>query len=513
VALRFLLQPEGLGGTPLILPLRREARAIAHLDHENIVRIFDVSELTGAPEEPSVPCLVMERLEGESLEALLRREKPLGLRRSLEIMSAVAAGLAHAHERGIVHRDLKPSNVFITRQGTVKLLDFGLAHLLAGGGSPLPHLPTAGTPSYMAPEQWRGEKQDARTDVWSAGVMLFEMLTGRQPYTNASQEVLRLRVLSPEPVPSVRARIPELPEEVEALVAAALAKDPQRRLPSAQELREQLRLLLHWWARAEQGEGGLVLITGEAGIGKSRLIQELRDRVSPESSVRLRCQCWSQFNNSSFYPIIEMLQHLFHLDPEGMPQQNQRALEVQLGKFGMAPERMALVASFLSLPIKENFPVLQLSPERQKERTFEALADLLLRIAREKPVLGGVEDLHWADPSTLTLLGYLMEKLEHSRVLLVLVVTTPRRDSTQDRTRGDGGPRHAKSHHPRARLRWIRCTGLVSILRRCHGGAGGQSLPGVRALLPQHAHGQRVDPCPDARKVAVQVTGSSGHPV
>ena len=654
VALKFLLQPEGLGGTPLILPLRREARAIAHLDHENIVRIFDVSELTGAPEEPSVPCLVMERLEGESLEALLRRERPLGLRRSLEIMSAVAAGLAHAHERGIVHRDLKPSNVFITRQGTVKLLDFGLAHLLAGGGSPLPHLPTAGTPSYMAPEQWRGEKQDARTDVWSAGVMLFEMLTGRQPYTNASLEALRLRVLSPEPVPSVRTRMPELPEEVEALVAAALAKEPQRRLPSAQELREQLRLLeerlgpwreepralaperrqvtlvscklaglgglaqaldaedlseleaafhqscseiiqqhggsmttclgdavlacfgypvaqeedsehavragmalsrllpqvlrtrlphpslgtlavcvglhtemvafddilpelrgrtptiqgeapriavwlarqaglnevllsdtshtlvqrsfdaerlgirtfeglagerkvecwrvvrarkavfrfdralaigtlsplvdrkremeqlLHWWARAEQGEGGLVLITGEAGIGKSRLIQELRDRVSPESSVRLRCQCWSQFNNSSFYPIIEMLQHLFHLDPEGMPQQNLRALEVQLRKFEMAPERMALIASFLSLPIKENFPVLQLSPERQKERTFEALADLLLRIAREKPVLGVVEDLHWADPSTLTLLGYLMEKLEHSRVLLVL---------------------------------------------------------------------------------------------
>jgi serine/threonine protein kinase/tetratricopeptide (TPR) repeat protein len=669
VALKFLLRPEGLGGTPLISLLRREARAIAHLDHENIVRIFDVSELAGASKEPGVPCLVMERLEGESLGALLQREKPLGLRRSLEIMSAVAAGLAHAHERGIVHRDLKPSNVFITRQGTVKLLDFGLAHLLAVGGSPLPHQPTAGTPSYMAPEQWRGEKQDARTDVWAAGVMLFEMLTGRQPYTYVPLDVLRQRVMSPEPVPSVRTRMPELPAEVEALVASALAKEPQRRLPSAQELREQLRLLeerlgpwreephalaperrqvtlvscklaglgglaegldaedlseleaafhqssseiiqrhggsmttcvgdavlacfgypvakeedsehavragmalsrslpevlrkqlphlslgtlavcvglhtetvafddilpelrgrtptiqgeapriavwlagqagpnevilshashtlvqrsfdaerlgtrtfeglsgerkvecwrvvrarkavfrfdralaigtlsplvdrerelaqlLDWWKRAEQGQGGLVLITGEAGIGKSRLIQELRERVSPESSVRLRCQCWSQFDNSTFYPIVEMLQHLLHLDPEGLPQQNLRALEVQLGKFGLAPERMALIASFLSLPIKENFLVLQLSPERQKERTFEALADLLLRIAREQPVLAVIEDLHWADPSTLALLGYLLEKLEHSRVLLVLSA----RSSFQPPWRGASG--------------------------------------------------------------------------
>ncbi|MCP3138081.1 protein kinase domain-containing protein [Pyxidicoccus xibeiensis] len=654
VALKFLMTAEGPDETSRVSLLQREARAIAHLNHENIVRIFDVSELAGAPEEPRVPCLVMERLEGESLDALLSRVHRLGLRRSLEIMSAVAAGLAHAHERGIVHRDLKPSNVFITRQGPVKLLDFGLAHLLAAGSAPLPHLPTAGTPSYMSPEQWRGEKQDARTDVWSAGIMLFEMLTGKQPYRSGSLELLRREVLSAEPVPSVRTLMPGLPEELDSLVATALAKDPRRRLPSAWELRERLRLLeerlgpwreeplalppqrrqvtlvscklaglgglaealdaedfseleaafhlscseiiqrhggstttcvgdevlacfgypvaqeedsehavragmalshalpdmlrkrlphlslgtlavgvgLHtemvafddilpelrgrtpaiqgeapriaawlarqagsnevllshtshtlvkrsfdaeplgprtfqglagerrmecWrvvrarkavfrfdralaigtlsplvdreqelgqlldcWAHAEQGQGGLVLITGEAGIGKSRLIQELRERACPKRSIHLRCQCWSQFANSAFYPIIEMVQHLLHLDPEGLPPQNLRALEARLGTFGVSPERMALIAAFLSLPVKENLPPLQLSPERQKERTFEALADLLLRISRERPVLGVVEDLHWADPSTLALLGYLLEKLGHSRVLLVL---------------------------------------------------------------------------------------------
>jgi tetratricopeptide (TPR) repeat protein len=183
---------------------------------------------------------------------------------------------------------------------------------------------------------------------------------------------------------------------------------------------QELGRLLDVWKQAEQGEGGLVLVTGEAGIGKSRLIQELREQVSPQHSIRLRCQCWSQSSNSAFFPIIEMLQHLFHLDPEGSPQKNLRALDAQLGAFALDPESMALIAALLSLPVTENLFVLQLSPERQKERTFEALAALLLRMARERPVLGVVEDLHWADPSTLALLGYLLERLEHSRVLLVL---------------------------------------------------------------------------------------------
>ena len=653
VALKFLRTPEGLGEAQVVSLLRREARAIAHLDHENIVRIFDVSEWAGASWEPRIPFLVMESLVGESLDTLLHREHRLGLQRALEIMSDVAAGLSHAHERGIVHRDLKPNNVFITRQGTVKLLDFGLAHLSIGGGSILPHLPTAGTPPYMAPEQWLGQTQDASTDVWAAGVLLFEMLTGELPYPSMTLKELRAKVLSPEPVPSVRARRPEVPEEVEALLAEALAKDARQRPASALELRERLRLLeerlgrwreevravapqrrqvtlvscklaglcglaaavdpedfseleaafhrccseliqqhggsittcvgdevlacfgypmaqeedsehaaragmaltqrvpqvlrerlshlplrtlavcvgLHtemvafddilpelrgrtptiqgeapriavwlarqagantmmlshtthrlvqrafeaeplghrtfeglagnrqmevWrvvgtrkavfrfdralavgelsplvgrerelgqlldlWKQAERGQGGLVLVSGEAGIGKSRLIQELREQVSPQSNFRLRCQCWSQSGNSAFAPIIEMLHHLFHLDPEGSPQKNLRALQAQLGAFALDPESMALIATLLSLPITENFPVLQLSPERQKERTFEALAALLLRMARERPVLGVVEDMHWADPSTLALFGSLLERLEHSRVLLV----------------------------------------------------------------------------------------------
>jgi serine/threonine protein kinase len=237
VALKFLFPREELAGMGL-----REARAIAQLDHENIVRIFDVSEWRGGGGEPTVPVLVMECLDGESLGAVLQREHRLGLQRVLEIMRGVAAGLAHAHEHHIVHRDLKPSNVFLTRQGTVKLLDFGLAWLMAGP-SALPHLPTAGTPPYMAPEQWRGEKVDERTDLWAAGVMLYELLTGELPYPMLSLEELRARVLSEDPVPLLRERHPELSGELESLVSVVLAKEPGQRLLSAAELREELREL------------------------------------------------------------------------------------------------------------------------------------------------------------------------------------------------------------------------------------------------------------------------------
>ncbi|HEX8540043.1 MAG TPA: protein kinase, partial [Cystobacter sp.] len=239
VALKFLLSREGLPEAPMSALLRQEAQAVAQLDHENIVRLFDVAEWSGEPWEPKVPFLVLECLEGESLGALLLRERP-SLYRCLEIMEAVAAGLAHAHEHHIIHRDLKPDNVFVCRKGKVKLLDFGLAYITAASFPAPLHLPAAGTPAYMAPEQWRGHQQDARTDLWAAGALLFEMLTGEPPCAEAGLSELRQWVLSDAPVPSVRERRPELPEEVAQLVAALLEKAPERRLSSAAELKAWL---------------------------------------------------------------------------------------------------------------------------------------------------------------------------------------------------------------------------------------------------------------------------------
>jgi class 3 adenylate cyclase/tetratricopeptide (TPR) repeat protein len=643
VALKFLLPGTPLGAEQLISLLRQEALAIAQLAHTNIVRLFDTSEWVGESWEPRIPFLIMECLEGESLSALLQRERRLEPRRALAILAGIAAGLAHAHEHHVIHRDLKPSNVFLTRQGEVKLLDFGLAWVLEEGSTPgFEELPNAGTPAYMAPEQWRSERQDERTDIWSTGMVLYEMLTGTTPYPTANLRELRAQVISPEPVPSVREHHPELPREVEPLLRTMLAKAPERRYQTGEELVEELRevgeslglrghtprhvaperrqvtlmscrltglaapgqaldaediaeleeafhqqcseLVQHWggsivlamgdevlacfgypavreddsehavqagltlaqelptalqrklprlamgllavkvglhtdqvtlseprrehgnqglvlqgeapkvatclagqagphtvvaseatwtlvrgrfeaeplgayvhqgltgtsrldlyrvlsqrpssyrfekaivtgsltplvgreqelqrllthWDKARRGQGGFVLVTGEAGVGKSRLIQELHERVCQESCIHFQCQCWPQSSTSAFQPIIEVLRRLF------------ASHAVWPESLGLSEEHVTLLSQLLSLPEPQERPPLQLAPERRKERTLEALAALLSHVAGEHPVLAVVEDLHWADPSTLELLGYLVERVEPQRILFVL---------------------------------------------------------------------------------------------
>ncbi|MFY0566547.1 protein kinase domain-containing protein [Archangium lansingense] len=641
VALKFLLLQETPGKESHSARLKQEARAVARLHHDNIVRVFDVAEWRGnAPCEPTVPFIVMEILEGESLASLLRRERP-PLQRALELMIAVASGLAHAHAHHVIHRDLKPSNILLTREGGVKLLDFGLAYLSAHRSPLVPDLPTAGTPAYMAPEQWRGEAQDARTDLWSAGVILYELLTGELPYLPLALGELRERVLSPEPVPPVRARAPELPEEVEHLVHALLTKEPERRLRGAVELRGRLRRLaeelgpwrepsrpvlpqrrqvtlvscrlvglaeqldpedaselqagfhqfcaellrehdgtltlsmgnevlatfghpmareddseravraalhltrafperlahmerlglamtvgLHtdlvvfadnalqgeaprlaswlarqggpgtvvlgdttWklvrgtfeteslghrtfealsggqglelhrvlrerhtvyrferalragglsplvgrehelerlralWERARHGQGSALLLSGEAGVGKSRLLQELRERVPPRSSLHLLCQCWAQLQHSAFHPLLEMLRRFFQLGAEGLSSRESRGLEERLLGLGLTPEHVRQLEELLAPPITEGPESVLLVLEQHRERKrgrLEALRALLLRMAEERPVLLVVEDLHWADSSTLELLGLLLERVGGARILVLL---------------------------------------------------------------------------------------------
>ncbi|MDC0709475.1 protein kinase [Stigmatella sp. ncwal1] len=648
VALKFLTPRHWQDASAFLL---REARAIARLDHENIVRIHDVAEWRENAWAPRVPFLVMECLEGESLSALMKRGR-LGLRRAVELMYAVAAGLAHAHAHHVVHRDLKSSNVFITRQGQVKLLDFGLAHLLAES-SEIPHLPTAGTPLYMAPEQWQGGRQDDRTDVWAAGVLFHELLTGAPPYVFDTPQDLREQILSPKPILPVREKFPEVPEDVARLVEAMLDKEPSHRPPPA-ELRERLKRLvdgfglsretprhlaperrqvtllvcrlaglaelaeclstedaselesafhrlasrfiqqqgglaalfmgdevlacfgyplareedaeravragmklaqeltsvlrqewpgkplgavavqvgLHtdsvvfddlqpelrghtlsmqgkapqlasalarraepgtvvlsgttwslvpgafeaeareplsggglaqpvqtwrvmgarraalrferswatrgitplvgrepelqrlqsFWEWTRQGRGLCVLLEGEAGIGKSRLMLEWSGHLQSEQDLVLRAQCWMQSQASALAPILETMRNLLRLGPEASPEQNLRWVERRMALRGLTPKQTQQVASLLSLPVAQESSHLLLPAQRQKEESFQALAELLWHVASEGPVLFVVEDLHWADPSTLEFIGFLLERLVSHPMMILLSV-------------------------------------------------------------------------------------------
>ena len=192
--------------------LQREAEAVAPLSHPNVVTLHE----RGTGEHG--PFLVMEMLHGDTLQERLARGA-LPADEAVAVAVEVARALAHAHDQGVLHRDLKPSNVFIAEDGSVKVLDFGLANIFGSGG-----MRGGGTPGYMAPEQWRHETEDTRTDVFGLGVLLFEMLTGRLPY-----RVSRDRSTALDPGPPPPLELPGAPPALKALMSRALAKDPARR--------------------------------------------------------------------------------------------------------------------------------------------------------------------------------------------------------------------------------------------------------------------------------------------
>ena len=221
---------------------RQEARAVAALNHPNIVTLYGVEEVDGRP------FLTMELIEGDRLDRLIPRSG-VSLERFYELALPLAEAITAAHDSGVTHRDLKPANVMVTPEGRVKVLDFGLARLrpetAAGEVSTAPTASAAadrsfeGTVPYMAPEQIEGKAQDHRADVFSLGVLLYEMATGRRPFRGDSAPGVISSILRDTP-PTVSAQRPGWPRELSRLIRRCLEKDPERRLQSAKELRNEL---------------------------------------------------------------------------------------------------------------------------------------------------------------------------------------------------------------------------------------------------------------------------------
>ncbi len=214
----------------------REARLAARLEHPNVVQVYDVGEENGTH------YISMQYVEGRSLDAILRERKKLAVGEALAIAKRVAVALGAAHRLGIVHRDIKPANILISKDGIVKVGDFGLAKDQDANRSISETGQILGTPYYMSPEQAQAEKVDARSDLYSLGATLYHMLSGRRPHEAATPLAIVVKVIHETAAP-LREADPSIPEGVSALVARLMAKKPEERFASAEELVRELDAL------------------------------------------------------------------------------------------------------------------------------------------------------------------------------------------------------------------------------------------------------------------------------
>jgi eukaryotic-like serine/threonine-protein kinase len=248
---------------------RREAQSAASLNHPSIVAVYDTGEdMVGSV---PVPYIVMEFVDGRTLRDLLRDDRRLLPERAAEITDGVLRALDYSHRNGIVHRDIKPGNVMLTRAGEVKVMDFGIARAVAD--SQLTMTQTAqviGTAQYLSPEQARGERVDARSDLYSTGCLLYELLTGRPPFTGDSPVAIAYQHVKEEPLPPSRID-PEVPAWADAIVLKAMQKDPALRYQSAGEMRNDIQRALSGAPIAAPAVGGAYAGTRRMGAAGTQV--------------------------------------------------------------------------------------------------------------------------------------------------------------------------------------------------------------------------------------------------
>src|ERR1700685_414105 len=276
---------------------RREAQSAASLNSPSIVAVYDTGEdmMTGVP----VPYIVMEYVDGRTVRDLLQDGHRLLPERSLEIIDGVLRALDYSHQAGIVHRDIKPGNVMVTRNGDVKVMDFGIARAMSDAQATMTQTAQViGTAQYLSPEQARGERVDSRSDLYSTGCLLYELLTGRPPFTGDSPVAIAYQHVRENPIPPSRVD-PDVPRWADSIVVKAMAKSPADRYQSAGEMGEDIQRALSGMPvaapnRTEMYQGTRRMGPGTMAAGPTSAIPAYRygPEDQPPDGGRRRIWLW-----------------------------------------------------------------------------------------------------------------------------------------------------------------------------------------------------------------------------
>ena len=422
----------------------REAQACAALDHPNITRIYEVDQCEGQD------FISMEFVSGKTLAQLVK-EGSLDISDAVEIGIQVCSALSQAHQKNIIHRDIKPENIMMTEDGSVRVMDFGIAKFI-DTATITREGEILGTVAYMSPQQAVGDAIDIRSDIFSLGAVLYQLLTGKLPFTGEQPIVIVYSLLNEEPT-----RIGELredvPKELEQIVFKALKKDPQDRYQDISEMQKDLKSFRDYLeGKTEQEllellateevfleskeelrsdlvgrqkefeslkesmgkmllqEGSTVFIAGEAGIGKTRIAQELANYAREKNIRYLLGRCILGEGSLPYQPFIEIIRK--YLELKDIRKEAQLETFVT-EKLPLLSGRMTILKVFLNVTDVDESVLIR------KEQLWDAITKLIENMSKERPVLIHLDDIHWADESSLQLLYYLARNSRNSRVLIL----------------------------------------------------------------------------------------------
>lgn len=454
LAVKVLKDDDCFNRVENVIRLKREAVAVSRLDHAGIIKVLDV----GASEE--IRYLVMEHIEGQSLDAFIESQRSIPLPLALGLVRKIAETLAYVHENGIVHRDIKPGNIILTESATKsgpaifpKIGDFGLSRFI--NYSRKEPLEISGTYCYMSPEQAGLIRcpVDCRTDLYSLGILLYKLLTGRLPYQGRDVPELFNQMITLAPQKPSRLN-PEIPDILDTVIARLIEKDPEKRYQTADGLCHDLgrieaggplenlssddparRIIFHTrhigrekpleilrtaFRNASRGSGSVCLVSAEAGSGKSRLCDEFATWALQQNALCLNAVCLSYENQSPYQIFSDLLMEYVNqieLMPEALRREYYNNIRSSAGELiGLLGKLNPLLAKILgALP-----EVVPLETEKEQKRFISVCANVFIGLGdAARPAVLILDDLQWTDQGSMEILYDIWLHIAGSPLLIV----------------------------------------------------------------------------------------------